>query len=216
MRMLSSSSAEDQAQAWGRYHAPPPAPPHQSVTSFHQQGWHPLIGSAKAGRHVFTSFSFSKLNFKIQSLLRSISMRCDFPPPSAGARFGCISYGKGGRGVMTLCISPSHTHINNAWYMVSQRILLNLYCSWGQALNSPLKEHNGSSDRTHGISVCRAVLPLFHPVQGVTSCRHFFLQERCWPQLFAAMWLTHESVRWDPPNRLLRLTLYQSETAQYG
>lgn len=66
------------------------------------------------------------------------------------------------------------THIHNTWYMASQRILLNLYCSWGQALNSPLKEHNGSSDRAHGISVYRAGLRLFHPVQDVTSCRRFF------------------------------------------
>lgn len=89
------------------------------------------------------------------------------------------------------------THIHNTWYMASQRILLNLYCSWGQALNSPLKEHNGSSDRAHGISVYRAGLRLFHPVQDVTSCRRFFLQKCCWPELFAAVWLTHESVRWE-------------------
>lgn len=76
--------------------ATPPAPPHQSMTSFHQQRCHPLIGSAKACRHVFTSFSFSKLNFKIQSSLRSILMWCDFFPPPTGGRAECISYGMGG------------------------------------------------------------------------------------------------------------------------
>lgn len=81
--------------------------------------------------------------------------------------------------------------------MASQQILLNLYCSWGQALNSPLKEHNGSPDRAHGISVYGAGLRLFHRVQDVTSCRRFFLQKCCWPELFAVVWLTHESVIWE-------------------
>lgn len=118
--------------------------------------------------------------------------------------------GRGGYDTVHL----TFTHIHNTWYMASQRILLNLYCSWGQALNSPLKEHNGSSDRAHGISVYRAGLRLFHPVQDVTSCRRFFLQKCYWPELFAAVWLTHESVRWEQAEQAAPPALHQSETVQ--
>lgn len=111
MRTLSSGGAVDQAQARGRYHAPPPAPPHQTVTSFHQQGCNPLIGSAKAGRHVFTSFCFSKLNFKIQSLLRSILMRCDFPPSLCWMKAWVYFIWKGRvRCYDTVHLSVTHTY----------------------------------------------------------------------------------------------------------
>ncbi len=188
------------------------------MTSFHQQGCHPLIGSAKDRRHVFTSFCFSKLNFKIQSSLRSILMWCDFFPPLLEEGLSVFHTGwrleeRSGRGGYDT-VHLTFTHIHNTWYMASQRILLNLYCSWGQALNSPLKEHNGSSDRAHGISVYRAGLRLFHPVQDVTSCRRFFLQKCYWPELFAAVWLTHESVRWEQAEQAAPPALHQSETVQ--
>ncbi len=189
------------------------------MTSFHQQGCHPLIGSAKARRHVFTSFCFSKLNFKIQSSLRSILMWCDFSLPYW--RKGWVYFiwdgrleersGTGGYGTVHL----TFTHIHNTWYMASQRILLNLYCSWGQALNSPLKEHNGSSDRAHGISVYRAGLRLFHPVQDVTSCMHFFSCRNAAGQSYLRPcdWLMN-LLDGNRQNRLLHLALHQSETVQ--
>ncbi len=101
--------------------ATPPAPPHQSMTSFHQQGCHPLIGSAKARRHVFTSFCFSKLNFKIQSSLRSILMWCDFFPPLLEEGLSVFHMGWEARreewkGGLWHCASYLHTHTQHMVY----------------------------------------------------------------------------------------------------
>lgn len=121
-----------------------------------------LLGHGRSD-DIFSSFHFSKLNFKIQSSLHLIVKQ-----------YGLFSTGPQPHGERctednsdTMCTEA----VDVICFMPSWWILLNRCCSWGQAVNSPSKRH--SYGRTYGISVGRAGPTLFHPVQDVTSKRHF-------------------------------------------
>lgn len=132
------------------------------------------MGSPRVWRHIFFSLYFSKLNFKIHSCFSSvlIPMRwflSSFLTEQVAVSWWEVTVRVAGVPV-TGCIVPLYSY-NVRFIRSCLWILFNLYCFPGQAVNSPLKRH--SPGRTYGISVCQPDLPLFHPVQDVTSKRHF-------------------------------------------